>query len=480
MKRLVLRKRVSAPIINLSVRLMLVALVGCFVLACGGETAPAPDQSPAAVTPPPTPAPVPVPVPAPVAAPVEEVVVPPVEDPSLDDIKDLDDLANVADVEEDEEADPTVEPETADQKKYKYSKKQSPLMALASASLKKVELNDKQPAKLKKIRKKNRKGVKDLHKAMTDFHVTLLASVETGETKVGALKPQFKALRKGKETKLNADKEMLNALHGLLKPKQRKTLADAAREKISKLYEDAAEDKAECGCGKSKEDCECKKEKAEDKAECGCGKSKEDCECKKKKSERCPIVNIRKLTKGMDLTGEQKTQVADLIKKMKKKLSSKDDTKPTKDETKALLIAVFDAFEKDTFDAGTLEIPGHPDDVEVDKMRAHVKDLAALVKILNEDQRKKLAKKLDKHFVKMHSKRSKKDKSKALDEAVSEAVDKAVGEAVDKAMNEAADKADKDEEKVEDETKDKADKKGKAGKKDKKKKKNKKKKKKDK
>ncbi|MCP4678437.1 MAG: hypothetical protein GY854_23570 [Deltaproteobacteria bacterium] len=420
MRQISLHKSKNVPLINWSARFILLAISGCLVLGCNGEPGSGPgesvDQGKQAVSQP----------------------------------------AKTEATQAQTEKLGHKEHKGGYHKRHGHGKKGSPIVALVHAALKTVELTDEQRTKLKEIHDKKHEGKsEDIHEAKTAFHQALVKAVEKGEMDVSAFDSQFEAIENGRKAKLDSRKEMLNELHALLQPEQRKALSDAARTKIVKHGEggcggdcpmkkhdghgphgkggcggdcpmkqgkggcggDCPMKQGKSGCGGDcpmKQgkggcggDCPMKQGKGGCGGDCpmkqgkgGCGG---DCPMKRHGDRGCPIAHLRKLTKGLVLTAEQQPQVDALFKEIKATRLSQKAGEPKKDEKKARIVAIFDVFEKDTFDAGAIDFPGYPEGNKVKRMKAHVENLTALVKILTEDQRKQLAAKIEKRFPKNHA-----------------------------------------------------------------------------
>ena len=196
-------------------------------------------------------------------------------------------------------------------------------------------------------------GVANEAKAL---HEDLGAQVKAGKIEMAKLKPHYDAIEKGEQERLDKEAEATNSLYAALEPAQRKTIAEDAKVKETKRGERMA--------------------KMEQNKPDGGPPSE-----LKKHAER--------LTKDLGLDADQQKKLDAIVTKDVPK-----DAKAMFEDMKKRNDAVFDAFQKDTFDAKKLDAYKATKEMR-SGMEKEATFLGQLVAFLKPDQREKLAKQLE-------------------------------------------------------------------------------------
>lgn len=229
-----------------------------------------------------------------------------------------------------------------------------------------LELKDEQKTKVEAARTAAHAGPDDatreaMKTSAKDLHSDLVAGIKAGKIETAKLEPRYAAIEKAAQVTHEKEAEGLNALHAALDATQRKTAVADVRAKMA-----ARENKWELRDG----------------GHGGHGGPDGGRGPGGKRS-------IDRLTRGLDLDGEQQKKVDGI--------AAKDDGKggrPDPIEMKKRVETLLLAFEKDTFDAKKV------DAFDARKARGMMdhesKVLVQLVPILKPEQREKLAAKLEK------------------------------------------------------------------------------------
>lgn len=224
-----------------------------------------------------------------------------------------------------------------------------------------LELDADQKEKVGKLREQLA-GDDEIKKDVQEMHADLVAGVKEG--KIDAAKMDAHFVKAAAEMKARHDKQagVLNDLHALLKPEQRKALVASIKGKMGEHG----------GIG-------------------GHGGHGHGGHGKKQEGEKKPgnEKRVERLTKHLELDADQTKKVTELLAKAPKPGDARADHKKR-------LEAVFAAFEKDKFDAKTLDLFKVDPKKASGPMKRHVDFLGQLLPILKAEQRTKLAAAMEK------------------------------------------------------------------------------------
>ena len=317
------------------------------------------------------------------------------------------------------------------------------LMHLLHRAMSKIELSDEQKNQAEMLHDEKKGALKEEFQGpKTAFHNALLAAVRSGKVDVADFATHFEALKKVRETRHQDFTNKINKLHAILTPPQRKAVADDVRSSLAESTgcpcggkhdgkgphgeggcpkRDGKGPHGEGGCPFAKADCPhaktgCPHAANAEGEEGGCPFAKADCPhaktgcpcggkhdgkgphgkggCPHAKGHGqpdCPIGKLRALIDGVTLSAEQQAKFDKLVESLKSKRDEKAPGTDFSAEKKARLTAVFDAFEKDEFDAASLDIWKNASEKKSAMMTSHVETLGALVAILDETQRNQVA-----------------------------------------------------------------------------------------
>ncbi len=292
-----------------------------------------------------------------------------------------------------------------------------PLVNTLHAVLEGVDLTEEQKTAIEALHKKP-DGIRAAYRqAKGALYEALSQAVASGDFEAQSFEPHLTAIAAAKASKREARMKMVTGFHGLLTPEQRKTVAETARELLS-------EEKGECPCAKGAHgdcplkdtpDCphhgggpgDCPFKDTPDCPHHGCGpgdcpfKDTPDCPHHKGGQDDvedgtggpgCPYAakghgkrDFSRLLAGIELTGEQRQQVAAL--ESAPAFKGGDFRASMRHQH---LVQLFEAFENETIDVSGLERgPRHEEKGE--RMSALVERTGALLKILDKAQQETLA-----------------------------------------------------------------------------------------
>ena len=229
-----------------------------------------------------------------------------------------------------------------------------------------LDLKDEQKAKIDAAEKTAHAGAadasRDAMKAATkDLHSDLVAGIKAGKIDTTKLEPRYVAVEKVVAETHAKEAEALNALHAALDATQRKAVTASVRAKQAMREDKMAHREGADGGG-------------------GPDGGKGAFTSKR---------SLDRLTRGLDLDADQQKKVDAIVAKEDATKTARPDPAEMKKNVEAMLVA----FEKDTFDAKKL------DAYDVKKLRAPMEQetrlLVQLVPILKQEQRDKLAAKME-------------------------------------------------------------------------------------
>jgi Spy/CpxP family protein refolding chaperone len=280
-----------------------------------------------------------------------------------------------------------------------------PLINTFHAALEGVELTDAQRARIDELQQNTGDDAASrLRAAKQALYGALAGAVESGEVDERAFESQLAAVKEAADAKREQRMEMVAALHEMLTPDQRKTVAEAAR---SWLNADAECPFAGKGGGHRRGPRGPHRMKGSGGPGCpyaGDG----DCPhhaggpngtgCPYADDGDCPYAgkgwhrgdDLDRLIRGIDLTPDQQTDVDALAAPP----SDPSDRTALMEERHRHLRDLFDAFEKDALDPAVLESPGPGHGERIDQLKHTVSRIAKLAEILDDGQRKLLSSRL--------------------------------------------------------------------------------------
>jgi Spy/CpxP family protein refolding chaperone len=214
------------------------------------------------------------------------------------------------------------------------------------------------------------------------FGKTLTDAVKAGKVDAKVFEAQLEAMSKKRQEQRAKRAKVLNDLHAVLTPEQRKSVAGATRTKLSSEPDGApgggrgmGRPVAHPSGGSSA------LPGGSSSAHAGGGVA----------MRRAGGFGFDRVIADLKLTQEQQKKVDELTKKMREARPTEEQRVARRETAKKNLLAMLDAFEKDTFDATTLEISKAIDDDWSARSKAMTEHLSALVAILTDEQRSKLA-----------------------------------------------------------------------------------------
>lgn len=223
-----------------------------------------------------------------------------------------------------------------------------------------TDLKDAQKTSLDKMQDdmKDEAGAKTEFK---DFQTELLTEVKAGKVEAAKLDPKMKAIDAAMQTRLDKEADNLTHLHNLLEPAQRKSLTAAIRVKQTKMEERANKMKEAMGAAAPKPE-----------------------EIAKRKVDR--------LTRDLELDATQQKSIEGIVAKLAPKAAAPADMRAEwKKSTDALLAE----FEKDTFDAKKQDFYTQANKKGHAGLQGELELLTQLVPVLKQEQRDKLAARLE-------------------------------------------------------------------------------------
>ena len=298
---------------------------------------------------------------------------------------------------------------------------QDPAQRVLRAALQTPNLTSEQRSKLEALREpvEAQPGDGVAHDA---FRTAVAEAAKAGKVDPAAFATHFEAMSKKHDERLAARAKMLNDLHAALSPEQRKATADKIRERLNAApSNDKADGHAKGAEPSTDGSAEAKAAPpAEPKGHEGPGHDRSkgpghDLSPRLNKGKgpgRMPGMHgarrpggpsmhgrgrtafgFAALTRGLSLTEEQQKKVDEVVKSAEKAGPSAQERTAMRDEAKKNMLALLDAFEKDTFDATKLAVAKARG--RGDWMKAQLDVLSSLLAILTEEQRGKLAERLN-------------------------------------------------------------------------------------
>jgi Spy/CpxP family protein refolding chaperone len=220
-----------------------------------------------------------------------------------------------------------------------------------------IQLTDPQKASVKKLEQQFAVPDQSGDKAFKDFNDALVEGVKAGKIDTTKLEPLYAEIDKAVQARHDRQVQALDSLHAALDPAARKALVEAVQKRQSEREAHMAEAAA------------------------------------KKKDWRAEFAKRRleRMTQELSLDADRQKRVQAL-------LAQDQPSAPTDDEKAAAKKRVDDflaAFEKDTFDAKSLDLGELPDKNAHTRMDHRVAFLNKLLPILTPEQRDKYATQLE-------------------------------------------------------------------------------------
>jgi hypothetical protein len=194
-----------------------------------------------------------------------------------------------------------------------------------------------------------------------DFQAELLSEVKAGKVETAKLDPKVKVIDAAMQTRLDKEADSLTQLHNALEPAQRKALTAIVRDKQTKMEERM-------------------------------NKMKEANAAAPPKPEELAKRRVDRLTKELDLDATQQKSLDGIVSKLAPKMPAPDAMRAEwKKSTDGLLAE----FEKDAFDAKKLDFYTQANKKGHAGLQSEVDLMSQLVPVLKQDQRDKLAARLE-------------------------------------------------------------------------------------
>jgi len=282
--------------------------------------------------------------------------------------------------------------------------------ALLGAALKAPELTDEQRTKLEALTPKRPEGRRTPKAGGPDrdaYRKTMVEAVKAGKFDAKSFDEHIAAMSKAREEKTVERAKLLNSIHAILTPAQRKAVAESVRGRFAEAVDakkgKGGEEKGEEAEGDRKGPPEPGRmgpgRKGPGRFAGGPAKGKG---LRLIDGRRGPAgrrmghndFGLKRMATGLDLTEEQTKKLDELMKKVDKDQPGEEDRAAKREEARKSMLALLDAFEKDTFDATKLDL-AKKDDKASEWMKKQMTHFSAFLAILTEEQRTKLAKRFE-------------------------------------------------------------------------------------
>ncbi len=279
-----------------------------------------------------------------------------------------------------------------------------PASMLMHSALQDPTLTDEQRDKIDALRKTSPDAMGAMPAPMGEFRKMLSDAVKAGKIDEKAFEPQLAAMQKAGEEARAARAKRLDDLHAILTPEQRKTAADMIRKRLEAglppMAPPAGSSSAPMGsAGPHQHPMPPPGGSAGPRpGPMGAAgpQHRGPMEGAMKEHHFAGPLGWMMMSRGLNLTDDQQKKVDALERKAEKAMPAKENLAAMREQFKTNMLALLDAFEKDTFDTSTLAIFKAPEKPAGEWMKAHLEMLSSFVAILTQEQRDQLAERIAK------------------------------------------------------------------------------------